>query len=78
MFAVGADARERIQRFLGQLPVEALLDELAEIGGERCSQLMANVGDKLRRNCLRGFPERRRQEIVIAEKSSNFRYPASR
>ena len=50
MFAVGADAGERVHRFLPQRLVEALLHELgiSEDGGKRGSQLMAHVGDELR------------------------------
>ena len=50
VLAVGADARERVDRFLGRRLVEAFLHELgvAEDGGERGPQLVAHVGDELR------------------------------
>ena len=50
VLAVGADAREGVQRFLALRFVEAFLHQLgvAEDGGERRSQLMAHVGDELR------------------------------
>src|SRR5262245_29036596 len=49
MFAVGQDARKRIERLLSERLVESFLHELcvAEDGGERRSKLMAHVGDEL-------------------------------
>ena len=50
MLAVGADAREGIERFRTLGFVEALLHQLCvtQDGGERGPQLVAHVGDELR------------------------------
>src|SRR5262245_4568956 len=49
MFAVGADAGQRIERLLSERLVESFLHELrvAKDGGEWRSKLMAHVGDEL-------------------------------
>src|SRR5262249_8019116 len=49
MLAVGADAGEGIERFLGQRAIESLLDEfgIPENGRERGPELVAHVGHEL-------------------------------